>query len=69
MVLKALFLFLLIYFIFKTSARLIRAMQVDRPASRIDHGQNGTDTWHSNPVRRSYSAEDVEDAKYVDIQQ
>ena len=65
MILKALFLALLIYFVLKTAARLIGAMQSGETHSRIN--REPPSDWEGDTRRRSYEEEDVEDAKFVDV--
>lgn len=68
MILKLLFIAVLIYFVLKTTARLIHAMREEPDPSRPDRR---TPDWHSrrngSSSRRSYEEEDVEDAKFMDV--
>ncbi len=64
MLLKALFFIVLIYFVVKTIARLIHAMKGDEPSSLEHDGSAGR---AGSGTQQSYSEEDVEDAKFVDV--
>lgn len=68
MLLKALFLAILIYFVLRTATRLMTAMktgaaQLNREPGAADHGRS----WKGTTPPRSYENEDVEDAKFVDV--
>ena len=72
MLLKALFLAILIYFVLKTAMRLIAAMQAGTSSSQPNRergwdGGERTRSWDGSTQRRAYDTEDVEDAKFVDV--
>lgn len=65
MLLKVLFFAVLIYFVLKTTARLIQAMKAGEDPSHLD--RKPPSDWEGPPQGRSYDEEDIEDAKFVDV--
>ncbi len=70
MVLKALFLLIILFYIVRATRSLLRAVRNDppeRPRSELNREPQPPSGWRSSTDARSRSDKNVEDAKWVDL--